>query len=132
MLTSSYQPCSPTEASVIAEYIVVAARAGRDVGARDKEQEIEYDADRDGPFLLELIVSPRLDFLGQPEQEIVGIEVGRNALGQRLAPHKLGHLLDSADQLAVIMFERVLPVAPNKCNSKRGRDGKLRTEGHKL
>lgn len=90
---ATYKPVYPRHpAAVVAENIIFRTTDSPPaVRSRNQKDDIEADAQRHSPVLLELIPVARVDFFGHPEEEIQGIQVGLDALEERLAAHESGH-----------------------------------------
>jgi hypothetical protein len=90
----THQPSCPCHSRDVTKYIIVAGRPLRCVCSADDEDKIQSQADRCSPFFLQLIPAIGLKLFGEPEEEVVRVEVALETLRERLPSYELRHIVD--------------------------------------
>jgi hypothetical protein len=89
---STYQPTEPARfPSAVSKDIIMTSGCTSAVGSCNKKGQIEYEADRYGPFFFQLVPTVGFQLLRQPEKKIGGIEMAFDALHKRLSANQARH-----------------------------------------
>jgi hypothetical protein len=92
-IVSTYKPAYPGQSAALTAKNVVlrSARYPGTICSCHQKNEVETEAKGRSPVFLKLIPVTRVDFLRYPQKEVQRVEVGRNAVGERLATDEPGH-----------------------------------------